>query len=327
MFFVTVSRMSANYMRCPPIAVDDYRILVAAIWQCLETVVPQKPLKKPRRKQALSYHESVPSLAVACQKAAERGEPSGNADDQPHINLDLDFRTFVEMSPVDAIRRFRDAIEYCCCGKDAELFSRVGLSDLDQLFERMVNRTVNDDRALRESIWAVERNLERFATGVEIEQYKALDDQGGKTTAVTPLGATTENESDREGAGEFQQESNSKASPCRSRSVSRNAKGSQTMKLVAYLAQHHEYENSHVGNYVPADSAAIARESKVKANTVSDFLKREFKSTGSPRAGYVLACKNQATLLHWFMVQYKDSLPDRTGNIDTLNEKDVRERF
>ena len=106
-----------------------------------------------------------------------------------------------------------------------------------------------------------------------------------------------------------------------------NAKGSQSDKLVAYLAKHHDYHSGRVGNYHPAESADIARESKAKPNTVSDFLKREFPCTGSPRTGYVQACTNKAKLLHWFMVQFKDSLPERTGDIDTFDQGDIRETF
>ncbi len=105
-----------------------------------------------------------------------------------------------------------------------------------------------------------------------------------------------------------------------------NAKGSQTEKLVSYLSKHHDYENCRVGNYFPAESADIARESKAKPSTVSDFLKREFPCTGSPRTGYVQACTNEAKLLHWFMVQFKDNLPARTANIDTYNEADIRDK-
>jgi hypothetical protein len=106
-----------------------------------------------------------------------------------------------------------------------------------------------------------------------------------------------------------------------------NAKGSQSDKLVAYLAKHHDYDSCRVGNYHPAESADIARESKAKPSTVSDFLKREFPCNGSPRTGYVQACTNQARLLHWFMVQFKDSLPERTGDIDTFDQGDIRETF
>lgn len=106
-----------------------------------------------------------------------------------------------------------------------------------------------------------------------------------------------------------------------------NAKGSQTEKLVSYLTKHHDYENGRVGNYHPAESADIARESKAKPSTVSDFFKREFPCTGSPRTGYVQACTNQAKLLHWFMVQFKDSLPEQTGDIDTFDERDIQDKW
>lgn len=133
-----------------------------------------------------------------------------------------------------------------------------------------------------------------------------------------PDGAGSENELKATGtAGDGKRKSTRKV----------NAKGSQTAKLVSYLASHHDYENGRVGNYHPAESADIAKESKAKPSTVSDFLKREFPWTGSPRTGYVQACTNKAKLLHWFMVQFKDNLPARTGNIDAYNEADIREEF
>ncbi len=106
-----------------------------------------------------------------------------------------------------------------------------------------------------------------------------------------------------------------------------NPKGSQSEKLVTYLAQHHQYDSSRIENYHPANSGDIAETTNVSASTISDFLKKNFPSTGRPRAGYVNACQNQATLLHWFMVKFKDNLPQRTDDIDTFNEMDIRERY
>lgn len=106
-----------------------------------------------------------------------------------------------------------------------------------------------------------------------------------------------------------------------------NSKGSQTEKLVSYLTLHHRYGNGVVGNYHPAESSNIAGESHAKPSTVSDFLRREFPYTGSPRDGYVQACKGQAILLHWFMVKHGDSLPVRNADLGEYNEDTIREKY
>ena len=165
--------MVSNYRKNPRTAVEDYKILVASVWKDLGIV--------------LSLPDTQRSLAGMINSDDESCQPQADANDEIDLKSELDFRQLNKLSPVDSIRRFREVIEFCC--KDAELFSRVGLDDLDQLFERMVNRTSNDDWALHESIRAVERNLKRFETGVEVEQYKAPPDPGGGTTAVQPEGA------------------------------------------------------------------------------------------------------------------------------------------
>ena len=107
-----------------------------------------------------------------------------------------------------------------------------------------------------------------------------------------------------------------------------NAKGAQALKLVCYLTKHHQYENGTVGNYHPAESADIAREAgQIGGSTVSNFLQREFKSSGSPREGYEKACRNKAPLLHWFMVKHGDSLPTRTDSLEDYDSEDIRERW
>ncbi len=106
-----------------------------------------------------------------------------------------------------------------------------------------------------------------------------------------------------------------------------NAKGSQTEKLVGYLTLHHRYGNGVVGNYHPAESSNIAGESKAKPSTVSDFLRREFPYAGSPRDGYVQACRGQAALLHWFMVKHGESLPVRNADLGEYDEDTIREKY
>lgn len=106
-----------------------------------------------------------------------------------------------------------------------------------------------------------------------------------------------------------------------------NAKGDQAAKVVGYLGKHHEYDAGHVVNYHPAESADIAKESKVSASTVSDFLKREFPSSGSPRTGYIHACKSKAPLLRWFMVKHGDQLPTRNADISDYDEKTIRQKW
>lgn len=106
-----------------------------------------------------------------------------------------------------------------------------------------------------------------------------------------------------------------------------NAKGSQALKLVGYLTKHHQYGNGIVGNYHPAESSDIARELKVSRSTVSDFLSREFESSGSPRDGYVAACKSQAKLLLWLLTKHGDSLPTRTDSLEDYDSADIREKW
>ncbi len=117
-----------------------------------------------------------------------------------------------------------------------------------------------------------------------------------------------------------------KASAGRSQSKARKKKGSQTPKLVAYLTKHHDYGSCHVGNYHPAESKHIARESQTKPNTVSDFFKREFPASASPRDGYVGACRNKATLLLWFIRKHDDNLPVRTADVDSYGGETIRDK-
>jgi len=108
----------------------------------------------------------------------------------------------------------------------------------------------------------------------------------------------------------------------------KNAKGSQSIKLVEFLTAHHKYEISHVGNYHPAESAEIATGADVPPATVSDFLKKHFRSSGDPRDGYINACtKNKEELLHWFIVQHKDSLPVRTDDLGNYDGDDIKEKW
>ena len=102
--------------------------------------------------------------------------------------------------------------------------------------------------------------------------------------------------------------------------ANREEKGVAAERIVAYLASHHQYVSGNIGEYTPAESSDIVKEAKVKPNTVSDFLKREFRSSGKPRDGYRAACLNEATLLHWFMVKYQDSLPIPTMDLDGVSK-------
>ncbi len=107
-----------------------------------------------------------------------------------------------------------------------------------------------------------------------------------------------------------------------------SAKGSQDAKILGYLTIHHRYENGHCENYTAAESADIAKAKTIPSATVSDFLKRHFPATGSPRQGYETACsKNHERLLHWFMVQHGDNLPVRTDNIENYDEDDIRQKW
>ena len=139
----------------------------------------------------------------------------------------------------------------------------------------------------------VEANFRTFTDRVEYVEFKARTRAGGK----------------------------------RKRTPKVNAKGAQAEKLVSYLTKHHDYGNGNVGNYHAAESTDIARESKVSSSTVSDFLSREFSSSGSPRDGYVKACSSNALLLHWFMVKHGDSLPVRNADLTDYDENTIREKW
>ena len=139
----------------------------------------------------------------------------------------------------------------------------------------------------------VEANFRTFTDRVEYVEFKARTRAGGK----------------------------------RKRTPKVNAKGAQAEKLVSYLTKHHDYGNGNVGNYHAAESTDIARESKVSSSTVSDFLSREFSSSGSPRDGYVKACSSNALLLHWFMVKHGDSLPVRNADLNDYDENTIREKW
>lgn len=104
-------------------------------------------------------------------------------------------------------------------------------------------------------------------------------------------------------------------------------KGAQALKLVAFLTKHHEYEAGHVGNYTAAESRDIASGANVRPNTVSDFLKREFRCTDSPRDGYIAACRNQAKLLLWLMVKHGDQLPERTESLDGFDPDSIDRKW
>lgn len=104
-------------------------------------------------------------------------------------------------------------------------------------------------------------------------------------------------------------------------------KGAQSLRLVAFLTKHHEYEAGHADNYTPAESRDIASGAKVRPSTVSDFLKREFPCTDSPRDGYIAACRNQAKLLLWLMVKHGDQLPERTESLDDFDPDSIDRKW
>jgi hypothetical protein len=111
------------------------------------------------------------------------------------------------------------------------------------------------------------------------------------------------------------------------RALKVNPKDSQTVNLVSYLTGHHEYNNCKVGNYAPAESRDIVKKLKAAPGTVSDFLKREFPSSGKPRDGYVKACRGQAELLLWLITRNGDRLPNRNADLDSYDEGTIRERW
>lgn len=310
MFFVSVATLRVDYLNSPPIAVHDYRLLVEGLWNYLG--------------KGLGHPEDLPMLASLIPDDNGVNRTSVEAMTESRSNHELDFADAAEQQPLAALRRFVKAIVWCR-KKNSDLYDNVDVPRLEQLLNQIENRTSNDDHALLECLRVVERDCETFAVDVETEQrlthsgYSSANHADGKGKVsgqtVADQGAKT------------QQESNSKVSPCRSTSVSRNAKGTQTTKLEAYLTLHHQYENGRVGNYTPAESVDIARESKVKANTVSDFLKKEFNGTGTPRNGYLQACKNEAALLHWLMVKHGDRLPTRTDSLEDYDSADIREKW
>ncbi len=119
----------------------------------------------------------------------------------------------------------------------------------------------------------------------------------------------------------------SEAPPAKPTRATKVGKGDQTAKIVAWLTKHHEYESGSVHNYNPAESSDIREGAKVPANTVSDFLKREFPGGERPRAGYVQACRNQAKLLHWFQRKHDDPMPQANRKHLTHDPDSEAERF
>lgn len=109
---------------------------------------------------------------------------------------------------------------------------------------------------------------------------------------------------------------------------SRKLKGSQDRRILNYLTEHHKYESGRCENFIAAESADIAKSLRISASTVSDYLKRHFKSNGQPRMGYMTACsKSREKLLHWFMVQHKDNLPVRTVDLSNYDTDDLKARW
>ena len=117
------------------------------------------------------------------------------------------------------------------------------------------------------------------------------------------------------------------ATPAKPKRAARAGKGDQTEKIVAWLTKHHEYEAGRVHNYNPAESRDIAVGARVPPNTVSNFLGKAFPGGERPRDGYLRACRDESTLLHWFQRKHDDPLPPRNRKPITIDPDSEAERF
>ena len=158
MFVVRVPVMVANYLRCPQNAVEDYRILVTSMWKLLG--IGELPANW---KSLASF---IPGTEVSKQSLS----------DVLDSGRELDFRSLVQLSPIDALQRFREVIEKCYRDTDAVLLRLAGLPELDRLLEILLNRTRDGESTVYAAIQAVERNFEEFATEVDVRTIQAADE-------------------------------------------------------------------------------------------------------------------------------------------------------
>jgi hypothetical protein len=153
---VSIPTMVASYLRCPPLAVDDFRILIAGVWRYLGKGTDKDVFPEVRSLASIINGETSP--------LAKTSDSSLMVD----VETELDFKSLNLVSPVDSIPRFIEAIEFCCDSSEAMLFSKIELSHLRRLFEQMVDRVGDEEFTVRQTLHRVERNLDRFAKAVEI---------------------------------------------------------------------------------------------------------------------------------------------------------------